>query len=94
VRPGAPNLVEAVVSAQQAKKLLAGDVAELNFAGGTIREIQFVEGRDSIQPILASDNLRATFALAETVPEIAANAPVSIRIVDARFHRLTTLFSN
>jgi mannuronan synthase len=89
-KPGAPNRVEVVVTASQVKTLLAGSFVELNFAGGTTKEIQFVEGRDHIQQIPASENLRAIFTLDSAIPETAANAPIAVRIVDARFHRLTT----
>jgi mannuronan synthase len=94
LRSGAPNRVEAIVSAEQAKKLLSGDVAVFSFVGGTTREILFVEGRDNIQPLSGSENLRATFALSEAVPETAVNAPVSVRIVNSTFRSVTKFFWN
>jgi mannuronan synthase len=87
-RPGAPTLVEAVLTAPQVKKMLSGSVIELNFAGGTTKELQFVEGRDKIQHIPASENMRAIFKLDSAIPESAAHAPIAVRIVNERFFQL------
>jgi mannuronan synthase len=89
VKPGTPTTVEAEVSAKQAKSLLAGDVAEMHFAGGTLMTTAFVQDRDSLKPIVGTDKLRAVFVIDPDVVNTVGNAPVAIRIVNARVNQLT-----
>jgi mannuronan synthase len=94
LRAGAAPSVLATVDSAQAKRLLAGDSAELRFAGGAIQLARLKLGQDAIQALPGSDRLRAVFAMDGPVPD---GGLVSVRIVDPRVHaligRLRSLFS-
>jgi mannuronan synthase len=92
LRTEAAPSVEVIVDSNQAKGLIAGDVAELTFTGGTTQFTQLKNGPDALQPLAGTDKMRAVFSLDSPVPDVAKGGPVSVRIIDARIHALNLRF--
>jgi mannuronan synthase len=93
LRPGATPSVAAVVDFAQAKNLLDGDVAELQFAGGGTLTTKLTDGGVTILPLPGSDKLRAVFPIKNPALMAAGKDPVSVRIVDARLYGISNWLS-
>lgn len=78
---GAP-VVEAVVSAEQAKALVAGDVAELHFADGMVAYGWLADGSGSLTSANNEGDMRALIAPKAEIGKAAIGSPVTVRIIN------------
>jgi mannuronan synthase len=93
LRPGTSTSVVVAVSASQAKDLIEGDVARLQFSDGASQTAILVQGATSLSPMPNGDTMRAVFALQQPVTAAAAMAPVSVRILDPRVNSIVDQLS-
>jgi hypothetical protein len=75
-------VVQAVVTAEQAKQLVAGDIAELSLADGQVAYGTLTHDAQALQPVGNQGEVRALIAPQADLGEAAIGAPVSVRIIN------------
>lgn len=75
-------VVQAVVTAEQAKQLVAGDIAELSLAGGEVAYGTLARDAQALKPVGNQGEVRALIAPQADLTEAAIGAPVSVRIIN------------
>ncbi|TPP06745.1 HlyD family efflux transporter periplasmic adaptor subunit [Rhizobium glycinendophyticum] len=75
-------VVQAVVTSEQAKQLVAGDIAELSLADGQVAFGTLARDAQALKPVGNQGEVRALIAPQADLGEAAIGAPVSVRIIN------------
>jgi mannuronan synthase len=75
-------VVQAVVTAEQAKQLVAGDIAELSLADGQVTFGRLAQDAQALKPVGNQGEVRALIAPQADLGDAAIGAPVSVRIIN------------
>jgi hypothetical protein len=90
----ATPVVQAVVSAEQAKQLVSGDIAELRFSDGKVVFGKLAQNAEALTAIGNEGEMRALIAPNAEIGSEAAGTPVSVRIISQRIFALRQKLSH
>jgi hypothetical protein len=84
----ATPVVQAVVSADQAKQLVSGDIAELRFSDGKVIFGNLAQNAEALTAVGNEGEMRALIEPSTELGSEAAGSPVSVRIISQRVFAL------
>ncbi|EHS53509.1 hypothetical protein PDO_4178 [Rhizobium sp. PDO1-076] len=85
-------VVVATVSADQAKLLVRGDIAELKFPDGLVAYGKLTAGAQALTPVGTQGEMRAVITPDATLGGEAVGSPVSVRIISNRIFAIGQQF--